>query len=96
MNFMYHGNPSTTDLLQSLFACPSRLISRPFIALTSVLNVAVVGIGLVAAGPGRAASLDEGVEHYRAYLIADVDRTLTSAKRLRDSAAVGAIVVPVR
>ena len=96
MNFMYHGNPSTTDLLQSLFACPSRLISRLFIALTSVLNVAVVGIGLVAAEPGRAASLDEGVEHYRAYLIADVDRTLTSAKRLRDSAAVGAIVVPVR
>jgi iron uptake system component EfeO len=93
MNFMYHGNPSTTDLLQSLFACPSRLISRlisrPFIALTSVLNVAVVGIGLVAAGPGRAASLDEGVEHYRAYLIADVDRTLTSATRLRDGAAAG-------
>ena len=91
MNFMYHGNPSTTDLLQSLFACPSRLIGRlicrPFIVLT--LNVAVVGIGLVAAGPGRAASLDEGVEHYRAYLIADVDRTLTSAKRLRDGAAAG-------
>jgi iron uptake system EfeUOB component EfeO/EfeM len=91
MNFMYHGNPSTTDLLQSLFACPSRLIgrliSRPFIVLT--LNVAVVGIGLVAAGPGRAASLDEGVEHYRAYLIVDVDRTLTSAKRLRDGAAAG-------
>jgi iron uptake system EfeUOB component EfeO/EfeM len=90
---MYHGSPSTTDLLQSLFACPSRLIgrliSRPFIGLTSVLNIAVVGIGLVAAGPGRAASLDEGVEHYRAYLIADVDRTLTSAKRLRDGAAAG-------
>jgi iron uptake system EfeUOB component EfeO/EfeM len=49
----------------------------------------VVGIGLVAAEPGRAASLDEGVEHYRAYLIADVDRTLMSAKRLRDSAAAG-------
>jgi iron uptake system component EfeO len=89
MNFMYHGNPSTTDLWQSLGAYPSRLISQPFIALTSVLNVAVVGIGLVAAEPGRAASLDEGVEHYRAYLIADVDRTLTSAKRLRDSAAAG-------
>ncbi len=90
MNFMCHGNP---DLLESLFACPSRLISRlisrPFIALTSVLNVAVVGIGLVAAEPGHAASLDEGVEHYRAYLMTDVDRTLTSAKRLRDSAAVG-------
>src|SRR5260370_40459270 len=87
MNFMYHGNPSTTDLLQSLFACPSRLISRPFIVLA--LNVTVVGIGLVAAGPGRAASLDEGVEHYRAYLVADVDRTLTSAKRLRGGAAAG-------
>jgi len=87
---MCHGNP---DLLESLFACPSRLISRlisrPFIALNSVLNVAVVGIGLVAAEPGHAASLDEGVEHYRAYLMTDVDRTLTSAKRLRDSAAVG-------
>jgi iron uptake system component EfeO len=47
----------------------------------------VLGIGLLAAEPGRAASFDEGVEHYRAYLIADVDRTLTSAKRLRDSAA---------
>jgi iron uptake system component EfeO len=89
MNFMYHGSPSTTDLLQFLFACPSRLISRPFIGVTSVLNIAVVGIGLVAAGPGRAASLDEGVEHYRACLIADVDRTLTSAKRLRDGAAAG-------
>jgi hypothetical protein len=41
---MYHGNQSTTDLLQSLFACPNRLISRPFIGLTSVPNVAVVGI----------------------------------------------------
>src|SRR5215467_9564246 len=91
MNFTYHGNRSTTDLQQSLFASPSRLISRlvaqPFIGLTFVVNVAVVGIGLVAAEPGRAAPLDEGVEQYRAHLIADVDRTLTSAKRLRDSAA---------
>jgi hypothetical protein len=95
MNFMYHGNPSTTDLLQFLFACPSRLVSRPFIVLTSVLNVAAVGIGLVAAGPGRAASLDEGVEHYRAYLIADVDRTLTSAKRLSFGFLAGAFLAAI-
>src|SRR6266478_8268816 len=89
MNFMLHGNPSTTDRLQSPLVCSSRLSGRPLIGLTSLLNIAVVGVGLVAAEPGRAASLDEGVEHYRAYLIADVDRTLTSAKRLRDSAAAG-------
>ena len=89
MNFMHHGNPSTTDRLQSPLVCSSGLSRHPLIGLTSLLTVAVVGIGLVAAEPGRAASLDEGVELYRAYLIADVDRTLTSAKRLRDSAAAG-------
>ncbi len=75
--------------MQSPLVCSSGLSRHPLIGLTSLLTVAVVGIGLVAAEPGRAASLDEGVEHYRAYLIADVDRTLTSAKRLRDSAAAG-------
>jgi iron uptake system component EfeO len=39
--------------------------------------------------PGRAATLDDGAEQYRSHLIADIDRTLASARTLAASAAAG-------
>ena len=55
----------------------------------SFLSVVVVVIGLVApmADPGHAATLDEAAERYRSYLIRDVDRTVTSVRKLRVSVA---------
>jgi iron uptake system component EfeO len=84
MNVMYGDNSRVVDREQSRPACQRRLPP-----LASLLAAAVLGIGLVAAPPARAAPLDEGVEQYRSHLIADVDCTLASAQTLRASAAAG-------
>jgi iron uptake system component EfeO len=39
--------------------------------------------------PGRATTLDDGTQQYRSHLIADIDRTLASARTLAASAAAG-------
>ena len=83
MNVMYGDKPRMVDRQQSRPACLRRL---PSLAL--FLAAAVLGISH-AALPARAAPLDEGVEHYRSFLIADVHRTLASAQTLRASAAAG-------
>ncbi len=54
-----------------------------------VLSMAVLGAGLLATEPGRAATLADGAEQYRSHLITDVDRTLASARTLAASAAAG-------
>jgi len=54
-----------------------------------VLSVALLGTVLIAAVPGRTAPLDDGAEQYRSHLIADVDRTLASARMLAARAAAG-------
>jgi iron uptake system component EfeO len=56
---------------------------------TSVLSVAALGAALIGTEPGRAATLDDGVEQYRSHLITDVDRTLASVRTLAASAAAG-------
>jgi iron uptake system component EfeO len=84
MNVMYGDKPRTVDREQS---CPPCLCRLP--PLASFLAAAVLGSIFVAAPPAQAAPLDEGVEQYRSHLVADVDRTLASARTLRASAAAG-------
>jgi iron uptake system component EfeO len=62
---------------------------RPGLGLASILYLTTFGVGLVAAmvDQGHAASFDQAVERYRAYLVQDVDRTVTSTQRLRASVA---------
>jgi iron uptake system component EfeO len=62
-----------------------RVVSR----WAPVLSMAVLGAGLLATEPGRAATLADGAEQYRLHLITDVDRTLASARTLAASAAAG-------
>jgi iron uptake system component EfeO len=90
MNFLYLGDPGAACQGHSrpahrAPACVSRGVSW----LSTILRLAALGIGLVPAGDARAASLDEGVENYRTNLVADVDRTLASAQKLRANAAAG-------
>lgn len=59
------------------------------LAFTFIAGMAALGAGLAAAGPARAAPLDEGVEQYRSHLVADIDRTLASAQALQARAAAG-------
>jgi iron uptake system component EfeO len=91
MTVTHAGKTRMVDREQSRSAFLRHLPS-----LASFLAAAALGIGLVAAPPVRAGSLDEGVEQYRSHLIADVDRTLASAQTLRASAAAGDVAAAKR
>jgi iron uptake system component EfeO len=62
-----------------------RAISR----WASVLSIAALAAALMDTEPGRATTLDDGTQQYRSHLIADIDRTLASARTLAASAAAG-------
>jgi iron uptake system EfeUOB component EfeO/EfeM len=69
--------------------------SMPLLSvLLAVMSCAAV-VGFVAAGANAdtapTASLDAAIERYRAQLVADVDRSVASVERLRDSVAAGDI-----
>jgi len=85
---LYCGNPPESDEPSTASGGP-KYRHRHVFGLASVLSVAAVGIALVApmADPGHAASLDEGVEKYRSYLIGDVDSTVMSVRKLQASVA---------
>jgi iron uptake system EfeUOB component EfeO/EfeM len=67
--------------------------------LLAVMSCAAV-VGFVAAGANAdtapTASLDAAIERYRAQLVADVDRSVASVERLRDSVAAGDIAAARR
>jgi iron uptake system EfeUOB component EfeO/EfeM len=66
-------------------------VIRSTVLLAIQLCVAVVGLGPIVAKADTAptASLDAAIESYRSQLVADVDRSVASVERLRDSAASG-------
>jgi iron uptake system component EfeO len=67
-----------------------RAVSRWSVLLRTVLlSVMALGAALVGTERGRATTLDDGAEQYRSHLVADVDRTLASARTLATSAAAG-------
>lgn len=68
--------------------------SRGVLWLATALGLAA--FGLVAPGSAQAASLHEGAENYRTHLVADVDATLASARKLRASAAAGDLAAAKR
>ncbi|MGJ4945903.1 EfeM/EfeO family lipoprotein [Bradyrhizobium sp. HKCCYLS1011] len=55
----------------------------------AVLFTAVAGLGPVAADTAPTASFDAAVERYRTQLVADVDGSIASVEKLRDSVAGG-------
>jgi iron uptake system EfeUOB component EfeO/EfeM len=59
--------------------------------LTTTLCAAVVGLGPVAvrADTGPAGPLDAVIAHYRSQLVEDIDRSIASVQKLRDSVAAG-------
>lgn len=63
------------------------LFPRLFPRLAALVPVAALSLAVVQ--PAPAASLDEGVKAYRAKLVADVESTLSSARRLAATAAAG-------
>jgi iron uptake system EfeUOB component EfeO/EfeM len=79
--------PGLSFLGLSPFACssgPAAGLARALCA--TLLCITVLGAGPVAAEPP---SVGDGIEQYRSHLLADVNRTLTSAQTLRASAAAG-------
>src|SRR5262249_44154036 len=83
MQWMDCGSPPGRDLLSRLLDQSSHAVG-----IAPILGIAIFGICLVEIS-GRAASLDAGVERYRAYLVQDVDRTFTSVRKLQASAVDG-------
>jgi iron uptake system component EfeO len=71
--------------------CRSPAVGRPrsVSRWASVLTIAALWAALSGMKPGLAATLDDGAEQYRSYLIADVDRTLASVRTLAARAAAG-------
>ena len=63
------------------------------VLLAVLLCAAMVGLGLVGARADTAptAPFDAAIEHYRSQLVADVDRSVASVEKLRDSIASGDI-----
>jgi hypothetical protein len=79
--------PGLSFLGLSPFACPSGPAAGLALALgATLLCITALGAGPVAAEPP---SVGDGIEQYRSHLLADVDRTLASARTLRASGAAG-------
>jgi len=59
------------------------------VLLTALLCAAAAGLVGAKADTGSSASFDTAIERYRVLLVADVDRSVTSVEKLRDSVASG-------
>jgi iron uptake system component EfeO len=85
------GNLPKADARSTVFSRGAfglrRRVGVTLILSAAALCAAVLGVGLVAvvSGPAHAGPLDEAAEHYRAFLIQDVDRTVASVRRLHAS-----------
>jgi iron uptake system component EfeO len=84
-----HANPRHQDHYPRQAA--DGLARAPGTTLLCMTALAAALVTALGAGPAVAqpASLGDGIEQYRAGLVADVDRALTSARTLRASAAAG-------